>query len=146
MSKDYEPKMHSAEHLLNQTMVRLFGCERCFSAHLNKKKSKCDYRFDKPLTDDDITIITTMVNAQITADLPVRADLIPRETAAALYNLGRLPDDAITEVRIVRIGEYDACPCIGEHVSRTGEIGTFAIISHDFTEGVLRLRFKLSPV
>ena len=35
--------MHTAEHILNQTMVRMFGCERSRNAHIERKKSKCDY-------------------------------------------------------------------------------------------------------
>ncbi len=62
MSKKYDPKMHTTEHLLNQTMVRLFGCNRCFSAHINKKKSKCDYHFDRPLTEIEMEQLQTTIN------------------------------------------------------------------------------------
>ena len=51
MSKEYDPFMHTAEHVLNQTMVRMFGCGRSFSSHLNADKSKCDYHFPRPLED-----------------------------------------------------------------------------------------------
>ena len=47
MSKEIDPRMHSAEHVLNQTMVRMFGTGRAFSAHIEARKSKCDYRFVK---------------------------------------------------------------------------------------------------
>jgi len=50
---DPKSRMHSAEHLLNQTMVRMFNCGRCFSAHIEKKKSKCDYHFDRSLTEKE---------------------------------------------------------------------------------------------
>ena len=35
--------MHTAEHILNQTMIRMFGCERSKNTHIERKKSKCDY-------------------------------------------------------------------------------------------------------
>ncbi|WBF68550.1 hypothetical protein LN040_05445 [Desulfovibrio subterraneus] len=143
MAKDYDPPMHTTEHLLNQTMERMFGCGRCFSAHLNKKKSKCDYHFLRPLTDEEVKEIEKMVNTQLRLDLPVREEILDKAAAAARFNLGKLPDDSIRTIRIVHIGEYDACPCIGEHVANTAEIGTFSIISHDFADGILRLRFKL---
>ena len=38
---------------------------------------------------------------------------------------------------------YDACPCIGSHVTDTREIGTLRITSHDHADGVLRICFKL---
>lgn len=143
MAKDYNPPMHTAEHVLNQTMVRMFGCERCFSAHLNKKKSKCDYRFDHPLNDAEIKEIEERVNEQLRASLPVREEVLDKSAAAARFNLGKLPDDTIQTIRIVHIGDYDACPCIGEHVENTAEVGAFSIISHDYADGILRLRFKL---
>ena len=42
---EYEPA-HSCEHLLNATMVKMFGCPRSRNAHVEKKKSKCDYILD----------------------------------------------------------------------------------------------------
>ena len=51
MSKEYDPFMHTAEHVVTQTMVRMFGCGRSFSSHLNADKSKCDYHFPRPLED-----------------------------------------------------------------------------------------------
>ena len=46
MKQYADARMHTAEHILNQTMVRTFGCGRSFRAHIEKKKSKCDYRLD----------------------------------------------------------------------------------------------------
>lgn len=140
--KDYNPQMHSAEHILNQTMVRMFQCGRSFSAHIEKKKSKCDYRFERNLTEDEIRTIENKVNEIIQQDLPVTEEFLSREEAQKTFNLERLPEDAGDRVRIVRVGGYDACPCIGPHVGRTSEIGGFKIISTDFNEGILRVRFK----
>lgn len=142
--KDYNPQMHSAEHILNQTMVRMFQCGRSFSAHIEKKKSKCDYRFTRNLTEDETKTIEAKVNEIINLDLPVTEEFLSREEAQRDFNLERLPEDAGDKVRIVRIGDYDACPCIGPHVSRTNEIGGFKIISTDFNDGILRVRFKNS--
>ena len=134
--------MHSAEHLLNQVMVRSFSCGRCFSAHVNKKKSKCDYHFDRALTDDEAKEVETAVNKAISASLSVTEEIVSREEAQRNFNLTRLPDGTET-VRIVNIGDFDSCPCIGEHVDNTGEIGEFHMISQDFNDGVLRIRYKL---
>lgn len=135
--------MHSAEHILNQTMVRFFGCGRCFSSHIEKKKSKCDYHFERPLSEREIEGIVTKVNEVIRSNLPVSEELMARAEAQKRFNLGRLPEGAGDPVRIVSIGGYDACPCIGPHVSTTEEIGEFRIVSSNFEKGVLRIRFKL---
>ena len=143
MKKQLDAKMHSAEHILNQTMVRMFACDRCFSAHIEKKKSKCDYHFNRGLTEQEIRDIEVHVNEVILADMPVRRELLPKMDAEKLYSLKRMPAEAGEMVRIVKIGNYDACPCIGPHVSSTSEIGQFRIISTSFEDKVLRIRFKL---
>jgi Ser-tRNA(Ala) deacylase AlaX len=143
MAKNYDPRMHTAEHILNQTMDRLFACGRCFSAHVNPDKAKCDYRFGRDLTDAEAREVEAGVNAVIDADMPVFAENMPRSGAEELFNLERLPGDAPDELRVIRIGDYDACPCIGEHALRTGELGSFRLTTHSFENGVLRVRFKL---
>ncbi len=142
-NKDYDPKMHSAEHILNQTMVRMFNKGRSFSNHIEKKKSKCDYHFDRNLTDDEIKTINEKVNEIIQQDLPVFEEFVNREDAAKHFQLSRLPEEAGDIIRIIRIGDYDACPCSGVHVKSTKEIGKFQIISTSYDNGVLRVRFKL---
>ena len=143
--KEYDRRMHSAEHILNQTMVRMFDCGRAFSAHIEKKKSKCDYHLDRDLTEEEISAIENKVNKIIQADLPIREHLLSREEAGKMVSLARLPDDAGESVRIISIGDYDICPCSGLHALTTKEIGTFKILSTDYTNGRLRIRFKLIP-
>ena len=143
MDKVYDPRMHSAEHILNGTMDRMFGCGRCFSAHIEKKKSKCDYRFHRELTDDEIKEIETRVNSVIDADVPVKESYMDREAASEKYNITRLPESAGDVIRIVKVGDYDACPCIGPHVGTTKMIGAFRITSTRFKDGVLRIIFRL---
>jgi len=143
MSKQYDPRMHSAEHILNQTMVRMFNQGRSFSAHIEKKKSKCDYHFDRDLTESELIEIEKRVNEVIKNDLPVKEEFMKREDVEQLFNLGKLPDSAGEDLRIIKIGDYDACPCIGLHVHSTSEIGEFKIISSSYEDGILRLRFKI---
>ena len=143
MSKNYDPRMHTAEHILNQTMVRVFGCGRSFSTHLEKKKSKCDYRFDRTLTAAEIADLEMRVNDVIASDVQVREEILARADAEKAFNLERVPEGAGDSIRIIRVGDYDACPCIGAHVRVTGEIGRLRIISTRYDNGVLRIRFRL---
>jgi len=142
-NKQYHPQMHSAEHILNQTMVRMFNCGRSFSNHIEKKKSKCDYHFSRNLTQQEIEEIESTVNDVIQQDLIVSEEFYMKDEAEAKFNLSKLPDDAGEKIRIIKIGDYDACPCSGQHVSRTTEIGKLKIISTDYSNNVLRVRFKL---
>ena len=142
-NKQYHPQMHSAEHILNQTMVRMFGCGRSFSNHIEKKKSKCDYHFERNLTENEIEEINLKVNNIIQRDLKVVDEFINRKEAEDKFNLARLPGDSGEKIRIIKIGDYDTCPCSGLHVAHTKEIGRFNINSTSFNDGVLRIRFKL---
>ena len=151
MAKAYDPCMHTAEHVLNQTMIRLFGCGRSYSSHLNADKSKCDYHFSHPLSDQDARELETQINVILAEDLPVRTEFVSRGEAQKLVSLTKLPDTVATDPdQLVRVGDYDLCPCIGEHVAHTGEVGVFQLISHDFTPsgeeqnlGRLRIRFRV---
>ena len=139
---EYEPA-HSCEHLLNATMVKMFGCPRSRNAHVEKKKSKCDYLLDAEPTAEQVAQIEAKVNEEISKNQDVTIEFMTREQAAAIVDLSKLPEDASETLRIVRIGDYDACACIGAHVKNTNEIGRFKIISHSYENGVWRLRWKV---
>ncbi len=142
-NKQEYPPMHTAEHILNQTMVRMFGCSRATNAHIERKKSKCDYALPGCPSEAQIAEIERRVNEVIAENLAVTEQFVPRAEAASLVDLSKLPDDASELLRLVRVGNYDVCACIGAHVENTAEIGVFKIISHSYENGILRLRFKL---
>ena len=148
MVKDYDPRMHTAEHVLNQTMIRLFDTGRSFSSHLNRGKSKCDYRFIRDLTAAEAQTLEAAVNDALARNLPVTEEFVSLEEAVKLVNTAKLPSEAQADpnsrIRLVRIGDYDICPCIGAHVQETALAAPFRLISHSFTEpDVLRLRFRV---
>ena len=137
------PPMHTVEHILNQTMIRMYGCERSRNAHIERKKSKCDYTLPQEPTAEQIAEIESRVNEVIKQNLPITIEFVSRENVPAEVDLSKLPADASETLRIVRVGDYDTCACIGTHVANTSEIGTFKIISHSWENGTMRLRFKL---
>ena len=142
--KEYPP-MHTCEHIVNQTMIRIFHCERSVSAHIERKKSKLDYILPSEPTEEQVQLLEKSVNEVIAQQLTITTDYITQSEAAGRFNLERLPENASETVRIVKVGDYDECLCIGTHVTNTQEIGTFKIISHDWNEDthLWRIRFKL---
>ena len=142
-NKQEYPPMHTCEHIVNRTMINLFGCGRAVSAHIERKKSKLDYALPSAPSDEDIQKIEDTVNEVIRRNLDVTTEFTTQQDAIDRFDLKRLPEDASETVRIVKVGDYDECLCIGLHVANTSEIGTFKIISHDYNEGILRIRFKL---
>ena len=143
--KDYFAPMHTAEHVLNQTMARLFGCERSKNAHIEKNKSKCDYFLPAAPTQQQMDEVQKQVNGVLSRHLPVTAKNLSRAKAEQIagLDLSKLPLDAGDTLRVVFVGDYDACPCIGAHVENTSEVGRFVISSWDWQDGRLRIRFKL---
>ena len=139
------PPAHTAEHLLNQTMIRLFGCERSYNAHIERKKSKMSFYLDRKPSRQDEKFIEQEMNRLISEDLPVTFEFASRDELPEGISLERLPDDASDTIRLVRIGDYDVCPCIGKHVRSTAQIGRFEMLgtNWDEHERSFRVRFKI---
>lgn len=142
-NKQEYPPMHTAEHILNATMVKMFGCLRSKNAHIERKKSKCDYILESEPTEAQIVELESKVNEVIASNLEVTIDFVTQQEAASIVDLSKLPDDVSETLRIVRVGDYDACACIGAHVLNTSEIGQFKILSHSFNDGIWRVRWRV---
>ena len=144
-NKEEFPPAHTAEHLLNQTMIRLFGCERSFNAHIERKKSKMTFRLDHKPSRQEEREIEREMQRLIDEDLPVTFEFVTQDNLPEGVSLDRLPDDASETIRLVRIGDYDVCPCIGRHVRSTSQIGRFEMLgtNWDEHEKTFRVRFKV---
>ena len=139
------PPAHTAEHLLNQTMIRLFGCERSYNAHIERKKSKMSFYLERKPSRQEEKLIEQEMNRLISEDLSVTFEYVSRDELPEGISLERLPDDASDTIRLVRIGDYDVCPCIGKHVRSTAQIGSFEMLgtNWDEHERSFRVRFKI---
>ena len=142
-NKEEYPPMHTAEHILNGTMVKLMGCKRSDRAHIERKKSKCDYALPEPLSQEMIDKIEQQVNEVIARNLPVTTEFAHKSELGDRFDLTRLPDDATELVRIVHVGDYDECLCVGKHVKNTSEIGYFRISSSRYADGFQRIVYRL---
>ena len=144
-NKEEFPPAHTAEHLLNQTMIRLFGCGRSYNAHVERKKSKMSFHLDHKPSRQEEREIERRMQELIEEDLPVTFEFVTRDNLPEDVALDRLPDDASETIRLVRIGDYDVCPCIGRHVRSTSQIGRFEMLgtNWDEHEKTFRVRFKV---
>ena len=136
---------HTAEHLLNQTMIRMFGCKRSTNAHIERKKSKITYILDQKPSRKDEKEIERRMNELIEEDLPVKFKFVTRQDIPDSVELTNLPDNASETIRLVYIGDYDLCPCIGKHVRSTAQIGHFELLGTNWDEQkhVFRIRYKV---
>ena len=139
------PPAHTAEHLLNQTMIRMFDCGRSYNAHVERKKSKMSFHLSQKPSRQEEKEIERRMNELIEEDLPVTFEFVTRDELPEEVSLDRLPDDASETIRLVRIGDYDVCPCIGKHVRSTSQIGRFELLgtNWDEQEHSFRVRFKI---
>ena len=144
-NKDEFPPAHTAEHLLNQTMIRLFGCGRSYNAHVERKKSKMSFHLDHKPNRKEEQEIERRMNELIAADLPVTFEFVTVDNLPEGVELDRLPDNVSETIRLVRIGDYDVCPCIGKHVRSTSQIGRFEMLGTNWDEQQrsFRVRFKI---
>lgn len=156
-NKEEFPPAHTAEHLLNQLMVRMFGCERSRNAHIERKKSKISYTLDHKPDRKEEKEIGQRMNELIAEDMPVTFQFVTRaeleglvmdaapDSPDARLSLERLPEDASDTIRLVRIGDYDVCPCIGKHVRSTSQIGRFEMLGTNWDNDTrsFRIRFKI---
>lgn len=144
-NKEEFPPAHTAEHLLNQTMIRMFGCERSSNAHIERKKSKISYILDHKPDRHEEKEIEKRMNELISEDMPVAYEFVSRDNIPEDVSLERLPSDASDIIRLVHIGDYDVCPCIGKHVRSTSQIGRFEMLGTNWDEEkrTFRIRYKI---
>ena len=143
--KDEFPPAHTAEHLLNQLMIRMFHCERSSNAHIERKKSKMSFILEQKPTRQQEKEIERRMNELIQEDMPITYELVDREHIPEGVQLNRLPDDASEMLRLVHIGNFDVCPCLGKHVRSTSQIGRFELLGTNWDEmkHTFRIRFKV---
>ena len=156
-NKEEFPPAHTAEHLLNQLMVRMFGCERSSNAHIERKKSKISYILDHKPDRKEEKEIEQRMNELIDEDMPVTYKNVTRSELEGIImdaepdspefrlSLERLPEDVSDTIRLVRIGDFDVCPCIGKHVRSTSQIGRFEMLgtNWDNDKHSFRIRYKV---
>ena len=146
-NKEEFPPAHTAEHLLNQVMIRMFGTERSSNAHIERKKSKMTFILDHKPDRKEEKAIEAEMNRLITEDLPVTYEMVDRNNIPDGVSVNKLPEDASEMLRLVRIGDFDVCLCIGKHVRSTAQIGRFEMLGTNWDEEkhAFRVRFKVIP-
>ena len=126
---------HTAEHILCGIIHSLYGLDNV-GFHLGGKVVTFDV--DGILTREELDRVEELANKAVFANLPVTASF---PTRIELENMSfRSKMDIIDGMRIVTIGDVDACACCAPHVAYTGEIGMIKMLDFVKHKGGLRIQ------
>jgi len=132
---------HSATHLLHAALRKVLG------THVTQKGSlvapdrlRFDFAHHKPMSHDELARVEAMVNAEVRRNAAAEVRHMAYDDAIEFGAMALFGEKYGDEVRVLKMGEFSTELCGGTHVSRTGDIGLFKIVSEaGVASGVRRI-------
>ena len=132
---------HSATHLLHAALHAVLG------EHVQQKGSlvapdrlRFDFSHYEPVTREELRRIEAMVSSWILGNDEARTEIMPLDEAKRSGAVALFGEKYEDPVRVLSIGSYSAELCGGTHVSRSGDVGLFKIVSEGgIAAGVRRI-------
>jgi len=126
-------RMHTAQHIVSGVAYDLWKA-RTVGNQLYHDRSRIDFAPVK-FTDEMVAELETRVNDILASGAAVeivnmhRADL-ERDVDAQRANLDLLPK-SVQELRVVKVAQFDTCPCAGTHVRSLAEVGRIKVVKRE---------------
>ena len=137
---------HSATHLLHEALRRRLGTHVTQKGSLNApERLRFDVSQPRPITPEELADVEAEVNAKIRENTEVTTRLMTPDAAVEMGAMALFGEKYGEEVRVVTMGAPDGNKpawsielCGGTHVRRTGDIGSFKIVSEGAVSAGIR--------
>ncbi len=132
---------HTATHLLQGALKRIIGKHITQSgSSVSPASLRFDFTHLEPLTPELIHAVEAMVNEQVMMNRPVAARTLPLEEARRIGAIAPFGEKYGETVRVIEVKDFSREFCGGTHLSATGQIGSFAVLSESsIASGIRRI-------
>jgi alanyl-tRNA synthetase len=132
---------HSATHLMHDALRKVLGVHvRQRGSLVAPGRLRFDFSHTGPMTQDEIRAVEADVNAHIVGNEAVTTETMGYDAALEKGAIAFFDEKYGDEVRVLSVGSASVELCGGTHVSRTGDIGLFMIVSEGpISSGVRRI-------
>ncbi|CDI49124.1 alanine--tRNA ligase [Clostridium tetani] len=130
LRRDAIRKNHSATHLLHEALKEIVGAHiEQAGSYVDEHRLRFDFNHFSSLTKEELKNVEKLVNKKIMEVIPVNTKIMDIEEAKESGAVALFDEKYDAKVRVVSLGDFSKELCGGTHVSNSGEIGLFKIIS-----------------